>query len=170
MLPRRCRLRKHVFAVGPGRIAVLGVGSPLRGDDAAGVLAAGHLELLARRSGGRVRIFIGETAPENLTGEIKRFAPAHLVVIDAMDRKSRAGTLHVLDLAEQELSTLGPASTHNLPLGVLLKYLQGFLSCRITVLGIQPKTLGFGTPVSDVVQRAAKQAAEIIRRGVSRTR
>jgi hydrogenase 3 maturation protease len=146
---------------------VLAVGSPLRGDDAAGLLTAKQLKLFARRSRGRVRIFVGETAPENLTGEIKRYKPDHLVVIDAMDKKSPPGALYVLDLHETELASLGPASTHNLPLGVLLKYLQASLACRITVMGIQPQSIEFNAPVSKIVERAALKAARLLEKAIT---
>jgi hydrogenase 3 maturation protease len=146
---------------------VLAVGSSIRGDDAAGLLAAGHLKDFARRSRGRVKIFLGETAPENLTGEIKRYQPAHLVVIDAMDTQAPPGELHMLEFHEREFSSLGPTSTHNLPLGILLKYLQAFLSCRITVIGIQPKSLGFNQPVTRPVGRAARLAADLFQQAVA---
>ena len=58
------------------KVAVLGIGSDLRGDDVAGMLTAEKLfKLVAKKSTSRLKIFFGSTAPENLTGDIKRFNP-----------------------------------------------------------------------------------------------
>jgi len=107
-------------------------------------------------------MFLGETAPENLTGEIKKYKPTHLVVIDAIDKKCKAGTIHLFDFYEHELASAGPSGTHNLPLGVLLKYLLGFIACRITLIGIQPGTLAFNKPPTPAVVRAAKRVASML--------
>jgi hydrogenase 3 maturation protease len=126
------------------------------------MLVARHLKGLSWPSRPRVKIFLGETAPENLTGEIKKYKPTHLIVIDAIDKKCRAGTIHLFDFQEHELASAGPSSTHNLPMGVLLKYLLGFLTCRITLIGIQPKTLAFNKPPTPAVDRAAKRLAAML--------
>ena len=48
-----------------GRIALVGIGSELHGDDAVGVLVARKLSAACRRvAGSRVRAFDGGTAPE----------------------------------------------------------------------------------------------------------
>ena len=58
------------------RVAVLGVGSALRGDDAAGILLVRRLRTFCLRTGAtRLAAFAGHSAPENLTGEICRFRP-----------------------------------------------------------------------------------------------
>ena len=56
-----------------GKVAVLGVGSELRGDDVAGIMAAEQIERISRpkTTAPELKVFIGHTAPENLTGEIK---------------------------------------------------------------------------------------------------
>ena len=57
---------------GAAKIAVLGIGSLLRADDAAGMLVAEEVEKRCGKTKGKpeVKVFFGETAPENLTGEI----------------------------------------------------------------------------------------------------
>ena len=57
---------------GASKIVVLGVGSELRGDDIAGILAA---ENLKGKTSDKLQVLIGGTAPENLTGEIKKLKP-----------------------------------------------------------------------------------------------
>ena len=81
------------------RVAVLGVGSELRGDDIAGLLAAQQIEktITEQTILPEVRVFIGETAPENLTGEIKKFQPTHLIIIDAADLNKEPGHIEIME-------------------------------------------------------------------------
>ncbi len=121
------------------RIAVLGVGSELRGDDAAGVLVARQLVKFCAgrprlRRGLRLAAFDGSAAPENLTGEITRFAPDLVVLVDAAFLGREPGTVEVIP---PERITGTTFSTHMLPAPVLLGYLQARTGCRTTILGIQ---------------------------------
>ena len=141
------------------RIAVLAVGSPLRADDGAGLLAAEELRRLLAGQVTRpaVEIFVGETAPENLTGEIRKFAPSHLVILDAADLDKPPGTLDVIHV---EAASGGASfSSHALPIGVLGKYMQATCGCQVTIIGIQPASRTFGQPVGPAVAAAARQLA-----------
>ncbi|MDD2752350.1 MAG: hydrogenase maturation protease, partial [Candidatus Omnitrophica bacterium] len=72
------------------RIAVLGVGSELKGDDAAGMLVARQI-----KENKNLKVFLGSTAPENITGEIKKFAPHHLLIIDTAMMQEKSGTIKI---------------------------------------------------------------------------
>jgi hydrogenase 3 maturation protease len=155
---------------------VLGVGSELRGDDVAGILAAQQIEKNTAKqttsahstrpdkSGlaqgkPEVRVFIGETAPENLTGEIKRFQPTHLLIIDAADLNKEPGHIEIM-----EPDTISGISfcTHSLPLKVIIGYLLESFKFQAIIIGIQPKTLVFGAQPTKEVVAAAKHLAETI--------
>jgi hydrogenase 3 maturation protease len=132
---------------------VLGVGSELRGDDAAGMLIS---DGLGRHFQGRLdpsvfRVFAGETAPENFTGELKKFRPSHLLIADCADFGMTPGESV---LASPEEITDIPFSTHRLPLFVLTDYLLKMFPCTIRILGIQPGTLELFHPVTEPVQKA----------------
>ena len=155
------------------RVAVLAIGSSLRGDDAAGLQVADELRRRRTKPRARtarsalrtphsaVRIFVGETAPENLTGEIKRFRPTHLVILDAADAgRKRPGSI---TLIQHDLLRGGSSiSTHNLPVNILVQYLQQSVPCKVLILGIQPKSHEFGRPLSAPVKRAAYRAASAL--------
>ena len=136
-------------------VAVLGCGSPLRGDDAAGSLVAIRLGDLT----GQARAFYGDVAPENLTGEIKRFHPELLLVIDIVDAGLAVGELAVIPL--EKISGVS-FSTHKLPLPIMLDYLEQEIACRIVVLGIQATNLEFMSEMTpEVSQTVDALAAEL---------
>ena len=150
---------------GARKVALLAVGSSLRGDDAAGLLVAEHLKTLPRLKKDTLKIFMGETAPENLTGEIKRYLPTHLIVIDSAEIGARAGEISLIE----PRGDLGGVSfcSHSLPLTVMLGYLRHFLTCEVLIMGIQPKTIKFGVSMTAAVRAAARRAALAIHGAMS---
>lgn len=131
----------------------------MRADDAAGILAATQLKkaLAGRKAGRAVKIFLGETAPENLTGEIKRYKPSHLVIIDTADLRKRPGTIFVF--TPQDVGGGVSFSTHKMPARILVDYLVRSLGCEVAIIGIQPKSVDFGNNISRAVKSSAKKAA-----------
>jgi len=146
-----------------GRIAVLGMGSELRGDDACGILVARELKKVCPHSNEhqKLRVFEGATVPENLTGEIKRFKPTHLVIIDCVDAGKKPGAIASFNIEETQGIS---CSTHRLPLKLMSDYLVKSIGCRIIILGIQPKQLDFGTGVSQEVKKAANKVSGLIKK------
>jgi hydrogenase 3 maturation protease len=150
---------------GAGKIAVLGVGSSLRGDDAAGLLVIKQLKS-ARKPKKRLppwKLFSCETTPENFTGEIKRFKPTHIVIVDAVDMGKAAGSVAMI--GEKEEGVNASFSTHSLPMKIFIDYLCRSLSCRILTIGIQPKSIRFGSGISAKVGRAVKRVSRLIMEG-----
>ncbi|MFA5394273.1 MAG: hydrogenase 3 maturation endopeptidase HyCI [Candidatus Ratteibacteria bacterium] len=137
------------------RIAVLGIGSLLRADDAVGMLVAEKVEKNLKPTCRKpeVKVFFGETAPENLTGEIKKFKPTHLIIIDSGDTGKDPGAITVIG-PEEEIGV--SFSTHQLPTGIMIDYLLKFIKCQVTVVVIQPKTLAFNQPLSKEAAGAVK--------------
>jgi len=168
------------------RVAILGIGSELRGDDAVGLLVLNNLrhKIFAIKKRRIVcKLFNGGTAPENLTGEIRRFKPGHLIMIDAVELGKRPGTVALVDIKKVESTAF---LTHKLPVKLMLDYLafaslpacpssardttrvsQGMpltaeMSFTTIFIGIQPKSLDFGVPVSKEVSRASRQTADLL--------
>ncbi|MFH1477624.1 MAG: hydrogenase 3 maturation endopeptidase HyCI [Verrucomicrobiota bacterium] len=174
-------------------LAVVGIGSDLRGDDIAGLLVLRNLRAALARpqrwsparnathsvAGGvatagaarsrpktirseaseRVRLFDGGTAPENLTGEIVRFRPSHILLVDAADFGQKPGTVKLIEPENIDGMSF---STHALPLNILADYLKRTLSCHIMILGIQPGRTDFGAPPSREIRQTARRLARII--------
>jgi hydrogenase 3 maturation protease len=106
-----------------------------------------------------IRLFDGGTAPENLTGEIVRGRPSHILLVDAADMGLKPGTAALIEPAIVGGMSF---STHVLPLSILADYLKCALSCRIIILGIQPGQTSFGSKHSREISQAARRLARII--------
>jgi hydrogenase 3 maturation protease len=156
------------------RVALLGIGSDLRADDAAGLEVCAAVETVLKKKRRRClrhpsvsdvlvprrcAVFYGHTAPENVTGEIRRFAPSHTIIIDAADFGLSAGKVSVVDLSE----TGGVScSTHRLPMAIFADYLVRSLCCTPIFIGIQPATLEFGMSLSVEVRQAVRNVSRAI--------
>ena len=152
----------EAFLSGARCVGVLGVGSELRADDAAGMLVAELLDIYANRKTSRTKlgIFYGGTAPENLTGEIKRFAPTHLIVIDTADFGEKPGHVQMFD--KENVGNFS-FSTHKLPIKVMIDYLlQSIDNMKVSIIGLQPKSLDFGKTPSEEVKTSVNDLASII--------
>lgn len=137
------------------KIAVLGIGSALRSDDAAGMYL---IELLRNRvKKENVLLIAGSTAPENFTGVIKKFGPDQLLVVDAAYMGLQPGEAKVVPAAD--ISGLS-FSTHMLPLSVMLGYLEKEIKCDVACIGIQPRYVDQGLPMSEAVKEGTERLAE----------
>ena len=145
---------------GAHTVALLGCGSVLRGDDAAGMAVAERLSGF----GGNVRVFCGSNAPENFTGEIKKFRPDTLLVIDAAHMGLPAGEAAIISPEDIEGVSF---STHILPLKVMLDYLRREIGCRVVLVGIQGINYefqaGMSPEVGDAVDSIVAALGDLLR-------
>jgi hydrogenase 3 maturation protease len=130
------------------RVAVIGIGNELRGDDAAGVLAARALQPLQHDT---FLVVEGAAAPENQTGLLRRFRPDLVLMIDAAELGEQPGCVRWLSAADTEGLS---ASTHTTPPSMLARFLMETLGCDVTMVGIQPYDTSFDAPVSPAVTEA----------------
>lgn len=131
------------------KLAILGVGSPLKSDDAAGIIITERLKKYFNGADlPQVSIYTGESAPENYTGKIKRLKPDHIIIIDAADIKENPGDIKLIQPDAIDGTSF---STHMLPMKIMIDYLIKETGCSITVIGIQPKSLSFAGDVTPQV-------------------
>ena len=148
---------------GAKRVAVLGIGSELRGDDVAGILVLESIKKSKKKLRRQIKLktFDGSTAPENLTGEIRTFKPTHLIIVDSADIGEKPGT--VLLLRADEVGRGISFSTHKIPPKILIDYFAHSLKCEIVIIGIQPKCIYFGKPpTKSVIASSISVAAAIL--------
>lgn len=138
------------------RIALLGCGSHLRGDDAAGVVIVEALEDLNGTQGVKtVQIFNGDVAPENQTGGIKEFKPDLVLLIDAVDMDAEPGTARLI--SSDKIKCDGVSfSSHMMPMAILIDYLIRETGCSVMLLGIQAKSLDFMAELTPAVATTVK--------------
>ncbi len=140
------------------RLAVVGIGHELCGDDAVGVRLAG---MLKSRAAGNDRLLAVEAgpAPENFTGTLRRFAPDLVLLVDAAVMDAAPGTVQWLDWQDADGFD---ASTHTLPLHMVCSYLIAELGCQMALLGIQPEQTFADAPLTSRVQKAAEDVARAL--------
>jgi hydrogenase 3 maturation protease len=156
------------WLAGATRLAVLAVGSRLRGDDAAGLVVTALLRRQLNKTPARMETLLlqGDTAPENVTGQIKSFRPSHLLVIDAADTGREAG--HIDQVDPKSLSANLSATSHSLPIRMVIDYITHYAPCAVTIVGIQPERIEFGQRVTGEVRLAARRLARLLGRVVGR--
>ena len=137
------------------------MGSELRGDDIAGVWVGEELRNhLIRLGATSIQVFMGGTAPENLTGEIGRFLhgadvrASHIALVDAAEMELKPGRIALL--TPEKIGGIS-FSTHRLPLSILVRYFEEMLHCGVTVVGIQPANTAFGAQPAPAVRKAVDE-------------
>jgi hydrogenase 3 maturation protease len=145
---------------GASRVAVLGVGSDIRADDAAGLLIVKLLqESLSSLPNDRFTAFDGGAAPENLTGVIAKFKPSHIILVDAADFGARPGAVRII--AKDQIGGVS-FSTHRMPLYILTEYMECTMNCRTMVIGIQTKTIEVMGEMSGEVEKNTQRLGLLI--------
>lgn len=148
------------------KISIIGAGNAMRGDDRIGLMVVDFLTGLLSGTdllGRKVQIIKAFEVPENYTGQVRRFEPDLVLIIDAALEDQSPGTVFFVDpsaIASEDIST------HKIPLSALVKYLEKELGCRVSILGIQPKSLDLGTHISARVYRAGKKLARVLSRSL----
>lgn len=141
---------------------MVGVGSDLRGDDVAGVLVARRLAAWARRDGVEgLCALMGGAAPENFTGELVRFEPDVVVLVDAAHLGLEPGAVAIVP--PESIGGLA-FSTHMLPVPIFLDYVAARTGARTLVLGIDIVRKDVLAPVTPPVERAVRRVVRAFQR------
>jgi len=139
----------------PPMVSVVGMGQPLRGDDAVGPAVACRLQDMLQTSASVLILDTGPV-PENFTGSVRDFGPDLVILVDAAQMGEIPGQIHLLD--HRACAGFG-ASTHTLPPSVLADYLAHEVGCEVALLGIQPQQMSVGSPLSEAVRQSVDRVA-----------
>jgi hydrogenase 3 maturation protease len=145
---------------GAGRVAILGIGGPLQGDDAVGARVA---QGLLDRTADNVLPMVCWTVPESCTGPIRAFQPTHVLLVDAAELGQPAGTCRLVEA--DALAGLS-LSTHSAPLRLVVQYLSKSTGARVALLGVQPKRTELGERMTAELEQLAGELAEMLLRVV----
>jgi hydrogenase 3 maturation protease len=140
------------------RIAVVGIGNDLKGDDGAGWEVVRRLERLYPSDPNF--LFIRTGTPEDHVRQIALFYPSTIILIDSAEFRGRPGEIRTIK--EEDIQKIF-FSTHTTPLTIFIKLIRAEVPTpRIIVVGIQRKTSGFGAPLSAPARESAGRLAKLI--------
>lgn len=132
------------------RLAIVGIGNELNGDDAAGVLAIRHLHRSLPVLN-NVLLVEGSVAPENFTSVIRKFSPDWVWLLDAAEMGVEPGTVRLVDWQTSGGVT---AISHGLPPTLFARFLKAELGVSIFLFGIQPAVVDqFVEPTPIIVEQ-----------------
>jgi hydrogenase 3 maturation protease len=140
------------------RLAIVGIGNELNGDDAAGVLAVGHLQRLLKGFDSLLMIN-ASVAPENFTGQLRLFQPDWVWLLDAAEMGENPGKICLLDWQEAQGVS---AITHGLPPTLFARFVMQEFGAHIFLFGIQPAMVDLYAEPTSVIQEAVLSLAETL--------
>lgn len=143
----------------PLRVAVVGIGQELHGDDGAGPAVVALLAERAASGSEAVLLIDAGVAPENVLGSVVRHRPDIVLFIDAADFGGLPGSICALEADDCE--GFG-GSCHSLPLSVLADFLRAQSDAQILIAGIQPQQTTFGASLSSPVAASCAELADTL--------
>jgi len=153
---------REYFGTGDRRVVIVGVGNPIRGDDAVGPKI---IELLETKPFKSILLLNTESVPEAFTGKVEQFNPTHVLLVDAANFRGMPGETKLItgeQIGGQAIST------HSLPLNIFISYIEKSLGISVILLGIQPMSINLGESMSEPVDKVAKIVADTLHRILSK--
>ena len=151
---------KHIIASASptGKIAMVGMGHPLRTDDYSGSYIIKKMIARGMRdTSGAVLLFDGEDNVENLVTKIAEVDPHHVIFIDACELKEPPGTTQLIPVSQTSFPFF---TTHGVPLKLLAQRI--FTKSQVWILAIQPKNTDFGEQLSREIRNIADSISEFL--------
>jgi len=142
-------IKKELRSVLRGRITIVGVGNPMRGDDGFGPLLAEGL--LGKIS---AEVLNAGPAPENHIKAIRSSKPDTVLMADAADLGAEIGEMKLLRREDIPLYGL---STHNASLALFFDFLKSDTKADVYMLAVQPGGCGMNTPLSDTLAKKCEE-------------
>jgi len=149
---------REFFGEGERRVAIVGVGETLRGDDGVGQKI---MEIMSESAPRGVLLIDAGAVPEAYMGKLVEHGCTHVLLIDAANFRGEPGEVRLIDS-----SRIGgqAVSTHSLPLTLFITYIEKVLGAKVLLLGVQPKSVKFNTGLSPEVTTAAHKVAALLMR------
>ncbi len=113
---------------------ILCIGNKYGGDDSIGPYIANKLK---KKENDDMSVIDCGTNPENYTSVVKNMKPKNLIFIDAVEMNLKPGEIRLI---KKEKIGVMHISTHNIPISLLINYLEKYID-NIIFIGIQPKKM-----------------------------
>jgi len=151
------------------KVAVIGIGQSLRGDDAAGLEAVRQWREKFPETAGRpeVRIEASELPGLGLLDTLNQVDVA--ILVDAVRSSAMPGTIH--RLSESELSSFASdsKSAHGWGVAETLRLRSQLMDTKadIRIIGIEAERMELGTGLSKAINNAIPRVCEVIEEEIS---
>lgn len=124
-----------------GKMIIVGIGNPLRGDDGFG-------PALIQRLQGKVSAICIDAgiAPENYVGRIVKEDPDTILLVDAAQLDLERGRYRILQTADIVKCGL---TTHDMSSRMLIEFLENQTQADVLMLGVQPQNVSLGEVMSE---------------------
>lgn len=134
-----------------GKIFILGIGNPLREDDGVGSYIVKQLQ-------GQIKATVidCEDKPERYLQQIINESPDIVLFIDAINMKVEPGAFALIESKNFDNQI---TFTHKSYIKAYTDYINKNTNSQVFILGIQPKSIEFGSNMSIVV----KETAEVLK-------
>ncbi|MEM2918699.1 MAG: hydrogenase 3 maturation endopeptidase HyCI [Candidatus Altiarchaeota archaeon] len=142
---------------------LIGIGNPLKGDDAIGIYIAEKFKSeISKDKTLRKKWFVlsCETAIENFSKVVKKKKPENLIIIDAAEFSLTAGEFRKFQTDKISSKGLG---THSMPIFYFIEYIKPYVKNKIFFIGIQIKKRGFGKGISKELKKSSEKIIEILK-------
>jgi hydrogenase 3 maturation protease len=138
-----------------GKLVLVGIGNPLRGDDGFG-------PALIERLQGKINASCIDAgaAPENYVGRIVREEPDIILLVDVAHLDLEPGQYRILPPEDIVKSGF---TTHDMSSRMLIEFLQHQTQADIFLLGVQPQQVLLGEEMSACVAKTLAEVEQLIR-------
>lgn len=150
------RLRQILASALPtAKVAMVGVGHPMRGDDFVGSFIVKALMKKIRTD--KAVLFDAEDGIEWMISKIAECNPKHLILLDACQMNASPGEVALMPLAETNYPFF---TTHAIPMKLLASKLLP--SVETWILAIEPDRMGLNESLSPTVLAAANSISNLV--------
>lgn len=140
------------------KIALVGMGHPLRSDDYAGsYIVKKTIAHSKSMHSDEIFLFDGEDNVENLITRIAQLEPEHVIFIDACEMKEEPGETKLISVTH---TTYPFFTTHGVPLKLLAHQLLP--KSTVWILAVQPKNTDFGERLSKEIRPLADSISDFL--------
>ena len=138
-----------------GKIVVVGIGNPLRGDDGLGPALIAQLKSKRKEM---VCFDVG-SSPESYARAIIKEKPDTILIVDAVHMDCDAGKYNILSPSEIIKSGM---TTHDISPRMFVDYLKAQSGANIYVVGVQPQSISIGADMSQKVREAINEIKQLL--------
>ncbi len=141
------------------RLVIVGVGNPIREDDNVGLKI---LQGLHGKLSEDVLLLECEMVPEGYLLDIEDFKPTHVLLVDSAVLGRKPGDADLVKV--NEVAAFSAVSSHMLPLRLFCEYVEKSTGAKISLLLVEPKSMGFCEELTPELQAAAAKLTDMLLR------